>query len=525
MKRRQLLQLSASLPLMGGTAAVLTACGGGGGGEKPESTLPIPPVVRPGRDRPVDLQLQKGSYEFLRGKPAPSFGVNGALLGPAIVLTRGDALNVRVRNALDEESVLHWHGLQVPGESDGGPHAAIAAGGSAAVLAAVDQPAATLWYHAHPHGRTGYQTAMGIAGLLIVEDPASQGLGLPSAWGEDDLPLVIQDKYLDDQGQVAYRLNENTAGLGWLGNHVFVNGVSQPDHYAPQGWVRLRLLNGCNARSLRLGLSGGRGFQVIASDGGLLRRPVALTEIELAPGERYEIMVDGADARPFDLVMLRNDAQYGANVAPFDRDHRLLTIHPTLAPRDTRLPATLADLPDAVEPAGIRQRDIEFMVFGHFPMDPAPDQPITPNPPYDYAWNALPSNFDAHVLHHINLISVDGRDMESFDLATVNFTVPRGQTERWVLTSRHGDTMSHPFHVHGTQFRVLRLNGAPPPEHMRGWKDSVNIRGAGSIRSAPGTAEILVRFAHAAPAAHPYMVHCHILEHEDTGMMLSFAVQ
>ena len=527
MKRRELLKLSTSLSLLGGSAAVLSACSGSDADDPvPRSTLPIPSVVRPGRGELVELRLQKGSHEFVSGKSAPSLGVNGALLGPAIVLTRGDQLNVRVTNGLDEDSVLHWHGLLVPGEADGGPHSAIRPGASAAVTAAVDQPAATLWYHAHPHHRSAWQTAMGIGGFLIVEDEASRGLGLPLAWGVDDIPLAIQDKYLDDKGQVVHKLNENTASLGWLGNHMFVNGAPTSDHAVPRGWVRLRLLNACNTRSLRLGLGGGRRFHVIASDGGLLSRPVPLTEIEMVPGERYEIMVDGSDGQPFDLLMRPNHGQYGADAAPFDKDHRLVTFHPRRASVDgTRLPAQLADLPDAVAPAGARQREIEFMLTGHFPLDPMPDQPLQPNPPFDFAWNDADASFDLHVLHHLNQISVDGQAMQSFDMNVVNFTVPRDTAERWLLTSRHGDPSPHPFHVHGTQFRVLRINGELPPEHLRGWKDTVNIARADTVRNPSGFAEILVRFGHAAPAAHPYMVHCHILEHEDTGMMSSFSVE
>ena len=527
MKRRELLRLSASLSLLGGSAALLSACGGSDDDEPvPESTLPIPPLLRSGRASPVELQLQKGRHEFISGMPASSLGVNGALLGPAIVLTRGDRLNVRVSNGLDEASVLHWHGLLVPGEADGGPHSAIRPGASAIVEADIDQPAATLWYHAHPHHRSAWQTAMGIGGFLIVEDEASRGLGLPSTWGLDDIPLAIQDKYLNDEGQVVHKLNESTVSTGWLGNHVFVNGGRPGQHPVPRGWVRLRLLNACNARSLRLGFADGRSFHVIASDGGLLRRPVALAEIEMVPGERYEIMVDGTDGQSFHLQMRPNDTQYGGNAAPFDQEHRLVSFHPVLAAVDgTRLPDQLAEVPDAVAPGGTRQRDIEFMIMGHFPLDPMPDQPLPPNPPFDFAWNEADPGVDPPMLHHMNHISVDGQGMQAFDMGVVSFTVPRNTAERWVLTSRHGDPSPHPFHVHGTQFRVLRVNGELPPEHMRGWKDTVNIARADTARSPAGSAEVLVRFTHAAPAAHPYMVHCHILEHEDSGMMASFAVE
>lgn len=525
MKRRTLLKYASALTLAPGSALVLPACGGDGGNDNAVvSTLPIPQALRADAGEPVTLQLQKGRYAFLDGKPTDTFGINGALLGPALFVRSGSQFRARVDNALGEASVLHWHGLLVDGDADGGPQSAISHGQSYAVSAPVDQPAATLWYHAHPHGRTGYQTAMGIGGMLIVEDAASQGLGLPLSWGEDDIPLVLQDKYLNDAGQIVYKLNHNTTGIGWFGQHMFVNGVRQPAHPVPRGWVRLRLLNACNARMLLLKLGSGQPFHVIASDGGLLPQPVSLTELEIVPGERFEIMVDASGGQPIDLVMARYDAQYGANTAPFDQDYRLLTLHPVLPSRGTTLPSTLARLPEADAPDGIRQRRIDFTLMGHFPVDPDPAGPLPEEWPFDFALNDEDAIFDDHTLMHINQITVDDQPMASFDMTQASFTVPRHATERWTLSLRQGDVYPHPFHVHGTQFRVLSIDGNPPPAHLRGWKDTVRIAGADTVRSAPGTVEILVHFARTAILPHPYMVHCHTLEHEDGGMMLGFAV-
>lgn len=525
MKRRDLLKYTAGVTLASSGVLLLKACGGSDTNTpESESTLPIPDIVRSGADNHVTLRLQKGQHAFLEGKPTDTFGVNGALLGPALFLKRGGHLNVRVENELDEESVLHWHGLQVEGAADGGPQQAIGPGGSYTVKAPVDQPGATLWYHAHPHGRTGYQTAMGIGGLLIVEDEAEAALGLPAAWGEDDIPVVLQDKHLDGQGHIVYKLNHNTVGAGWLGQHMFVNGATQPVHHAPRGWVRLRLLNACNTRATRLKLGSGTAFHVIASDGGLLATPVAMEELVMLPGERFEIMVDGASGQPFDLVMAPFDGQYGANTAPFNVDYRLLTIHPNRPARNSRMPAVLTQLPPASEPPGIRHRKIQFELMGHFPLDADPTGPLPPKIPYDFAWNNADSMFDEHMLHHINQISVDGEAMHSFSLDHASFEVPRQRFEKWSITLRHGDIYAHNFHVHGTQFRILSINGATPPAHLQGWKDTVTVPSASTVRSESGTVEILLRFEHEAKLPHPYMVHCHILEHEDGGMMLGFAV-
>lgn len=529
MHRRQLLKYSTALPLLGSSSALLLqACGGGGentpGVPLPKGTLPIPELIRADATNPVTLRLQKGQYEFIQGQRADTFGINGALLGPALLVKNGGQFNVHVENGLDEESVLHWHGLLVNGEHDGGPASVVASGKSYGIQAHVAQPAATLWYHAHPHGRTGYQTAKGIGGLLIVEDDASKSLGLPNTWGEDDIALVLQDKYLNAQGQIVYKFNHNTSGLGWFGQHMFVNGVQQPLHYAPRGWVRLRLLNACNARALKLKLGDNSAFHVIASDGGLLASPVTVTELVITAGERFEIIVDGSSGQPFDLIMARYDEQYGANTAPFDVDYRLLTIHPNRSAKNSLMPAILANVPEPTVPVQARERHITFQLMGHFPIDPDPEGPMAETWPFDFAWNDEDSVFDDHTLMHINQIEVDGKPMESFSLTQEGFTVARHTYERWYLTLRHGDVYPHPFHVHGTQFRILSINGSEVPAHLRGWKDTVNIQGAHNVRSTPGTVEILVRFDHQAAMPHPYMVHCHILEHEDGGMMMGFTV-
>lgn len=95
------------------------------------------------------------------------------------------------------------------------------------------------------------------------------------------------------------------------------------------------------------------------------------------------------------------------------------------------------------------------------------------------------------------------------------FVASKGTVERWVI-SGVGDMMLHPFHIHGTQFRILSENGQTPAAHRTGWKDTVRVDG--------GISEVLVKFEHAAPKEHAYMAHCHLLEHEDTGMMLGFTV-
>lgn len=143
---------------------------------------------------------------------------------------------------------------------------------------------------------------MGLAGLVLIEDDEIRKLRLPKQWGIDDVPVIIQDKRFSADGQIDYQLDIMTAAVGWFGDTLLTNGAIYPQHSAPKGWLRLRLLNGCNARSLNIAASDNRPLYVIASDGGLLAEPVKVTELPLLMGERFEVLVDISDRKAFDLV-------------------------------------------------------------------------------------------------------------------------------------------------------------------------------------------------------------------------------
>ena len=138
---------------------------------------------------------------------------------------------------------------------------------------------------------------MGLAGLVLIEDEEIRKLMLPKQWGIDDVPVIIQDKQFSADGQVDYQLDIMTAAVGWFGDTLLTNGAIYPQHAAPRGWLRLRLLNGCNARSLNIAASDNRPLYVIASDGGLLAEPVKVTELPMLMGERFEVLVDVRDGK------------------------------------------------------------------------------------------------------------------------------------------------------------------------------------------------------------------------------------
>ncbi|WP_437890078.1 multicopper oxidase CueO [Phytobacter sp. V91] len=489
--------------------------------------LPVPALLTPDAQNQIALTVQAGTSTFA-GKQATTWGYNGNLLGPALKLRQGKAVTVSIRNTLAEETTLHWHGLEIPGEVDGGPQGVIKPGASRTVNFTPSQPAATCWFHPHQHGKTGRQVAMGLAGLVLIEDDNSRKLLLPQQWGIDDVPVIIQDKEFAADGQIHYQLDVMSAAVGWFGDTLLTNGAIYPQHAAPRGWLRLRLLNGCNARSLNVATSDNRPLYVVASDGGLLTEPVKVSELAMLPGERFEVLVENRDSAAFDLLT-RPVMQMGMTVAPFDQPQPILRIQPLAITASATLPDSLAALPALPALEGLTQRHLQLS------MDPMLDmmgmQALQAK--YGDAAMAGMSMANGHMGHgqmnhgamghggmnhgaggfdFHNANRINGK---AFDMQTPAFAAQKATYERWVI-SGEGDMMLHPFHIHGTQFRILSENGKPPAAHRCGWKDMVSVEGARS--------EVLVKFSHDAPPEYAYMAHCHLLEHEDTGMMLGFTV-
>jgi len=483
--------------------------------------LPIPNLLTADSHSRIALTVQSGKTQF-GPHNAATWGYNGNLLGPALQLQQGKAVTVDIHNQLPEETTVHWHGLEIPGEVDGGPQGVIKPGATRTVTFTPTQQAATCWFHPHQHGKTGHQVAMGLAGLVLVEDPQIHRLLLPKQWGIDDVPVIIQDKRFTADGEIDYQLDVMSAAVGWFGDTMLTNGAIYPQHAAPKGWLRLRLLNGCNARSLNLAASDNRPLYVIASDGGLLAEPVKVTELPMLMGERFEVLVDTSDGKAFDLVMLPVN-QMGMAVAPFDKAHPVMRIQPLAIPGSAELPDSLASLPVLPSLEGLTQRKFQLS------MDPMLDMMGMQALMKKYGKQAMGGMDHGQMMSHgdMKMGNMDhggkGFDFhnanmingKAFDMNQPMFAASRGQFERWTI-SGEGDMMLHPFHIHGTQFRILSENGKPPAAHRAGWKDTVRVEGAVS--------EVLVKFDHEAAKEHMYMAHCHLLEHEDTGMMLGFTV-
>ena len=220
-----------------------------------QNTLFIPPTLT----GPVfDLEMQHGTHNYFSGISTPSMGFNGDILGPTLIMNAGDNVQLNVLNSLGEETTVHWHGLHVAPEDDGGPHSVISPNETYNPEFEVLDKASTYWYHPHLHHETFNQVSLGLAGMIIVKDAEEAALNLPRTYGVDDFPLIMQTKAILDDTISLFDGTASTGLGGGLNNNdsTFVmNGTRNATLDVPRQVVRLRLLNGAAHRVFFVGLS------------------------------------------------------------------------------------------------------------------------------------------------------------------------------------------------------------------------------------------------------------------------------
>ncbi len=478
------------------------------------------------RAAPTELNLLPGSAtkiwqysgELVKGPENSLQPIKGSFLGPVLRFKRGQQVRIHFRNDLGEPSIIHWHGLDVPETADGHPRLAVGHGQSYQYDFKVTNRAGTYWYHPHPHMRTAAQVYQGLAGLIVVSDEQEQSLNLPS--GEAELLLVLQDRRVDAENQFVYAgAAASTSGRGggpgrgrgrgmgggmgammetmngWLGDRVFVSGKAETVYGVERRSYRLRLLNGSNARIYKLGWSDQRPITLIGTDGGLLAKPVSLPCLTLAPGQRAELLLDLSGekpAAPLQLMSLAYPEDDIGGVGMMERN----------APKPQGAEFTIATF-DIAEKSGPR-----FTLPDKFSADdfkPQPDAPLRPVPLYFMRMTWF----------------IDERTFDMQDVAEGE-TVKAGSTHLWEFENQEnpmGMAMAHPMHIHGTQFRVISRGGGGKNAlhegiHDAGWQDTVLILPAEKVR-------VQIRFSE-WPGL--FLYHCHILEHEDMGMMRNFRI-
>jgi len=446
----------------------------------------------------ISLTMHKDSVQFFpTGSKTYTYAYNQyAYLGPTLIFEQGQNMNITVTNDINDTTTVHWHGIHLPSKWDGGPHTEIMAGETWNPQFTVMDKAATYWYHPHLHMKTALQAIKGAAGFIIVRDPNEAALSLPRKYGVDDYPLVIQCQQYD--------ANNQAMPLGMQDSTIMVNGARANNGYSvygnfPAQMVRMRILNASGERAFNFGFTGNFPFKQIASDGGLLNQPFDTTRVRLAPGERAEIVVNlsGMQGQTIHLMSYASELPMGVQGGP------TMPMPPGSPPMDSPL------------------NGIDFNIMQINVVAPTIDA-VTSIP------NVLENNvqFDpstADVTRTIrftadSIMVMDGPfyfNDSSFNMERIDLVIPINHTEVWKLVN---ETMvGHPFHIHDVQFYLFDRNGSLPHEGERGRKDVVFVPTGDSVL-------FITKFEDFADSIIPYMYHCHILMHEDDGMMGQFIV-
>lgn len=461
-----------------------------------QNPLTIPPVLT---GTNFDLNIQNGTVQFFDGVNTPTFGINGNILGPTIIVNKWDWVTLNVTNNLTgtgNSTTMHWHGLHVPAMDDGGPHQVIEQGATWSPEFQILNNASTFWYHPHGLGKTDLHVAKGLAGFFIIKDSAEADLNIPRTYGVDDFPMVIQTKAFDILNQIAIATNDDSL--------VCVNATADPFLDVPAQVVRLRLLNGASMRVFNVGFTNDKQFSLIATDGGLLNNSIPLTRLMLGPAERGEILIDlqGMEGQTIYLMSYSSEMPngiYGAStvigmmggeITDYDlnplngADFQILQLNVVGQTADPIL-----SIPDALVenfPLTTYDKTRNFNLMPDEMMDP-----------------------EGQVMGPFNINGAH------FDMEVINETVYINDVEKWRIQNNTG--IAHPFHIHDIQFNIDNINGGPVPPQLQGLKDVVLVMPMSYV-------DVIAKFEDFADDEVPYMYHCHMLHHEDDGMMGSFVV-
>lgn len=403
---------------------------------------------------------------------------NGTVNGPTLRVRPGDTLSVTLKNDLSVPTSLHTHGLHVSPESDN-PLVSVDPGASKTFTYTIaqDQPAGTFWYHPHVHGITAAQVASGLSGALIVEDSVDGSLAdstVENVLMVTDPPLAAENPWGDGSSTGmgmgmgmgdSSGMDMMTQMVGRAGPKLLTNGHDGVDLASAGGKLeRARIVNATASTRLQFTWSGQEMLQ-LASEGGRLERPRPVTDIELAPGERTElVLMPAANGGELTAQRLSNEGTGSPTGQP---EVIARASAATGAGTDVAtLPENLANgYDDLFAPAVAVDNERTITLDGHM------------NP------------------------TIDGK---LFDASRVDLAAKKGTVEEWVIENR--TPMYHPIHLHAWSFQVQGEDG---------WQDVVQI--------PPYTKQLIrVKFNDFGGTT---VLHCHILDHEDTGMMAVIRVE
>jgi suppressor of ftsI/bilirubin oxidase len=450
---------------------------------------------------------------------------------PIFQARRGERVAAVVENRLPQHTTLHFHGLTLPESQDGAGFDPIPPGGSKAIGFEIRNRSGLYWAHAHPHGFTAEQVHAGLAALVVVHDEDDEQLdaALEPAPG-NRLALAVADVRFDGGSLRPYAPSAEDCHTGWLGNRAMVNGLLDARYTIAPGWVRLQLLNVCNARGLLFALrEAGRPirFHLLGTDGGLLAAPVALERVFLHPAERVDIAIDAGALQRVEAVSLAFDPRQHAHAHMLPHPHPARARFPALAAEAVCAPAG-ARRSGEVVPEGEPMPLFSLLVKGaQLPPRAMPRQLSS------LAEATTPPGTKARRMR-LELSEQHGFliDDKPYALEEIAFSVARGAREIWEIKNSP-ISMPHPMHLHGFGFRVLRRQGTFGPAR------ALATESGGRLPTDLGVKDTVVIWPNetlwlavdfslppdpAFGGRQRYMFHCHNLEHEDGMMMRNFAV-
>jgi blue copper oxidase len=478
-------------------------------------------------DTPLRITTCRESIEVLPGKRSEvsAYRVERGgkiYLNPTIRVRTGANFTAELANGLDEETTVHWHGLHVDWRMDGHPLSPVTPAATYRYAYPVENRGGTYWYHPHAHGPSARQTYSGLAGFFIVEDEEERRLSemLDLKLGGTDIPLIIQDKMFEEGGNFLYAPGQMEVEMGYQGDVILTNLTPNPYLEVSTRIYRFRILNGSNARNLRLAFSkAGEDellpYDVIATDGSLLEKPVRATETFLSPAERMDVLLDLRGFEVGEEIVLRslpfepmhNEHEMGGDMEHMDMGHHHHMV-PVWLPDGSGFCVLRLVISERVAYAGSVPETLSEAprqdFFG------ATNRPITLSMESEGGTNRWLINGLTH-------------EMDKYPIVA-----QRGAKEIWEIRNDER-SMPHPMHLHGFRFLVLGRTGSPEQvsrfavdESGRtatdlGFKDTVLVW--------PGeTVKLAIDFSHGFEGEQFYMFHCHILEHENSGMMLNVKV-
>jgi FtsP/CotA-like multicopper oxidase with cupredoxin domain len=448
---------------------------------------------------------------------------------PVLLARRGEGFDAVIENQLPQPTTVHFHGLTLPEAQDGAGFEPIAPAERKRARFEVRNRSGLYWFHPHAHGFTAEQVHGGLTGLLVVTDEEDEALDAALGLAPGNrLALAVADARVAGGVIRPYAPSAHDCLHGWLGNRALANGRLDARWTVAAGWVRLQILNACNARGLLLAFRDGETrlpFHLLGTDGGLLAAPRELERVFLYTGERVDIAIDAGGGR----------RELAAVSEPFDPRH-----HSGAAAPRHRHPAreryaplagvTLCESGDATQDSladGAELPLFRLAVAGDASTPPLPRQLSTLAPATNFAdapTRRMRLDFDERAGFLL--------DQTPYRIEENAFSVRRGAREVWEIRNSP-ISMPHPMHLHGFGFRVLRRRGtygaarglaAEPGGRLAtdlGVKDTVVLWPNETVWL---TVDFALPGAAAFGGAQRYMFHCHNLEHEDGMMMRNFTV-